>query len=94
MVLLTLIGSNYPCLELIFMVPKVFEPLKFDCMAQFQSPEAELKLDWQGWSRIPTTVYSWYLEVNSLLKQLSHSKLSSARKYAVDSRYLEIEGTL
>ena len=27
----TLIGSNYPCLELIFMVPKVFEPLNFDC---------------------------------------------------------------
>ena len=25
----TLIGSNYPCLELIFMVPK---PLKFDCI--------------------------------------------------------------
>ena len=29
----TLTGSNYPCLELIFMVPKVFEPLKFDCMS-------------------------------------------------------------
>ena len=28
----TLIGSNYPCLELIFMVPKVFEALKFYCM--------------------------------------------------------------
>ena len=28
----TLIGSNDPCLELIFMVPKVFEPLKFDCI--------------------------------------------------------------
>ena len=28
----TLIGSNYPCLELIFMVPKVFEPLKFYCI--------------------------------------------------------------
>ena len=27
----TLTGSNYPCLELFFMVPKVFEPLKFDC---------------------------------------------------------------
>ena len=27
----TLIGSNYPCLELIFMIQKVFEPLKFDC---------------------------------------------------------------
>ena len=26
----TLFGSNYPCLELIFMVPNVFEPLKFD----------------------------------------------------------------
>ena len=28
---LTLNGSKYPCLELIFMVSKVFEPLKFDC---------------------------------------------------------------
>ena len=26
----TLNGSNYPCLEHIFIVPKVFEPLKFD----------------------------------------------------------------
>ena len=29
-ILSILFGSNYPCLELIFMVPKVFEPLKFD----------------------------------------------------------------
>ena len=28
---LTLFTSNYPCLEHIFMVPKVFELLKFDC---------------------------------------------------------------
>ena len=28
----TLIGSNYSCLDLILMVPKVFEPLKFDCI--------------------------------------------------------------
>ena len=28
----TLIGSNYPCFELIFMVQKVFEPLKFGCI--------------------------------------------------------------
>ena len=28
----TLTGSNYPCLELIFMVPKMFESLKFDCI--------------------------------------------------------------
>ena len=26
-------GLNYPCLELIFMVPEVFEPLKFDCIS-------------------------------------------------------------
>ena len=31
----TLLGSNYPSLELIFMVPKVFEPLKFDCICFF-----------------------------------------------------------
>ena len=29
----TLTGSNYPCLELFFMVHKVFEPLKFDCIS-------------------------------------------------------------
>ena len=28
---LTLISSNYPCLEHIFMVRKVFEPLNFYC---------------------------------------------------------------
>ena len=28
---LTLSGSSYPCLEQISMIPKVFEPLKFDC---------------------------------------------------------------
>ena len=31
---LTLISSNYPCLELIFMVANVFEPLKFDRIRQ------------------------------------------------------------
>ena len=29
---LTLSGSNYPCLEWISMVPKMFEPLRFDCI--------------------------------------------------------------
>ena len=28
---LTLSGSNYPCLEQLYMVPKMFEPLRFDC---------------------------------------------------------------
>ena len=29
--MITLSGSNYPCLERISMVPKMFEPLRFDC---------------------------------------------------------------
>ena len=37
----TLIGSKYPCLELICMVPKVLESLKFDCM-YFQYLSIEL----------------------------------------------------
>ena len=28
-------GSNYPCLEQFSMVPKMFEPLKFDCSWKF-----------------------------------------------------------
>ena len=35
----TVIGSNYPCLELIFMVPKVFEPLKFYCIYDLKSAD-------------------------------------------------------
>ena len=31
---LTLSGSNYPCLERISMVPKMFESLRFDCNMQ------------------------------------------------------------
>ena len=34
-------GSNYPCLELIFMFPKVFEPLKFDCILRERERERE-----------------------------------------------------
>ena len=30
--LLILISSSYPCLEHILIVPKVFEPLKVDCI--------------------------------------------------------------
>ena len=37
---LTLSGSSYPCLEQISMVPKMFEPLKFDCIL----PSWELNL--------------------------------------------------
>ena len=30
--MITLSGSNYPCLEQISMVPKMFEPLRFNCI--------------------------------------------------------------
>ena len=33
--LLTLISLNYPCLKHVFMVPKVFQPLKLDCSSKF-----------------------------------------------------------
>ena len=35
---LTLSGSNYPCLERISMVPKMFEPLRFDCKWLVKGP--------------------------------------------------------
>ena len=41
----TLTGSNNPCLELIFMVPKVFEPLKFCCSTNLLQ-----KFDWSIWN--------------------------------------------
>ena len=38
----TLIGSNYPCLEPSFMVPKVFEPLKFECIYEIRRKSARI----------------------------------------------------
>ena len=34
--IVTLCGSNYRCLEQIFLVPKGFEPLKFHCIILLQ----------------------------------------------------------
>ena len=41
---LPLIGSKYPSLDLIIMVPKVFEPLKFDCKLVHISQTVESKV--------------------------------------------------
>ena len=48
----TLIGSNYPCLELILMVPKVFEPLKFYCILHMAIKcfGDYLTVNFRGWS--------------------------------------------
>ena len=39
---LTLISSNYPCFEHIFMVPKVFEPLKLYYTCEVKQPDQSL----------------------------------------------------
>ena len=44
----TLIGSNYPCLELISMVPKVFEPLKFYCIYKLSHYYFESRAKWMN----------------------------------------------
>ena len=36
---LTLISSNYPCLEHLFVVAKEFEPLKFGCTALYKTKQ-------------------------------------------------------
>ena len=53
----TLISSNYPCLELIFMVPKVFEPLKFDFSYENLSSLAVQYLPVsEVWNEMPTMI--------------------------------------
>ena len=59
-----LIGSNYPCLELIFMVPKVFKPLKFDCT--FISSANSRKAVVSYWQKYVHKVLVNRLEVLSL----------------------------
>ena len=44
---LTLSGSNYPCLERISMVPKMFEPLRFDCIVMYRRTPVSVYLSWQ-----------------------------------------------
>ena len=46
----TLSGSNYPCLELNFMAQKVFQPLKFDCICTLDKPD-------EGYSQFGYCVY-------------------------------------
>ena len=36
------ISSNYPCLEDLFMVPEVFESLKFGCMVDLEANPLEI----------------------------------------------------
>ena len=59
----TLNGSNYPCLELIFMVPKVFEPLKFDYIFKvFTLKKKQTPKLYKTNSSVLLTVYILYIE--------------------------------
>ena len=40
---LVLSGSNYPCLEQIYVVPKMFELLRFDCIIQKKKKKKKKK---------------------------------------------------
>ena len=60
---LTLTSSNYPCLQHISMVPKVFEPLKFYCIFMVTKVfEFEVLLYFHGYQGVwvwSSTVFSW-----------------------------------
>ena len=53
----TLIGSNYSCLELILMVPKLFEPLKFYCRIYHRSPMKTEKSQPEGKRILPVNKF-------------------------------------
>ena len=61
---LTLISSNYPCLEYIFMVPNVFEPLKFYCNNVSKEIRFTLSivLFWQSMKPNNLKSVSWFSE--------------------------------
>ena len=52
----TLTGSNYPCFEIIFMVPKVFEPLKFDSIF-FYLKYYKIRLPHLTWPPFPIILH-------------------------------------
>ena len=65
----TLIGSNYPCLELICIVPKVFQPLKFEC-----------KLKSRGFRASSLSTYDLSTFYTTLLRNLIKDKLKDFSK--------------
>ena len=80
---LLLTGSNYPCLELIFMVPKVFEPLKFDCILCFPLTRTTLGLEIRDNTESKDSVLQTYLIVFSSVALHPHLRLKS---YPTDRR--------
>ena len=64
-------SSNYSCLELIFMFPKVFEPLKFYCntmkYSKYKLYEKDLVESW------------WLCSVFSLLVQSTGRAIASSQ---------------
>ena len=69
----TLHGWNYPCLELNFMVTKVFEPLQFDCICTRVSRLfCDVNVNVENWPRGYKTFF--------MLNSVEH-KILNAHKY-------------
>ena len=69
----TLIGSNYPCLELIFMVPKVFVPSKFYYIILWLTLPSQYRVSDEALSAETTEsslIHFFRMNVSLLLKEL------------------------
>ena len=75
--------QNYPCLEHISIVPKIFEPLKLDCSENKTYSGIHYKMNLQKLSIFKPDISVLFLSINL-----------SYHINIVDSRYLEFQGTL
>ena len=64
--IVTLCGSNYRCLEQIFMVPKRFEPSKFDCSGFCQKSITEWETSGSALFAKVSVLVCWDKRVNPI----------------------------
>ena len=76
--LLTLLGSTFSCLELIFMVPKVFEPLKFDCICQRSSKIFE---EWKTLQQCLVKIIHKYIKMPKKKKKKKETTIFTSAKF-------------
>ena len=67
--IVTFRGSNYRCLEQIFMVPKGFEPSKFDCILKHPTELVQL-LRCKIWVKVSITLRILHQKEDKICKYL------------------------
>ena len=72
----TLVSSNYPCLEHIFMIPKVFEPLKFYCNKEYSLYTLQIFFTFHHLLPQTVVISKWYF---------------GTRKYILRYQYFDFE---